>query len=502
MSKSFRQAFKATIMIGGASAISYLISAIQNKFAAVLLGPQGIALLGIFRNFSDLIVAISGMGLNPSGVKSLSEAGATDDQEKIAKTTTVLQYLIFGTASLGAFITLFLAKWLIKWSSGRELRLWEIILFALLVFVTSVGIGLNIQFQGRRFVSEISKIKVFSVYLGILLVIPCYYFFRINGILLALLSLALLNLLFACFYFKRLKIKQISISFREFWKTASHMISLGGCIMLGQAFALSCTYIQQSLICKKLSLDANGIFQAAFALSCVMIQFIASPLAADYFPSLVELYKKKQNLSHTVQDQIELSVLLGLPCIIGTMFFAPIIIKILYSSAFSEAVLLMRIIAYMVFIHLVCRSLVFVIFATGSGKTYLFTELFSAIAGVIFMWFGILFWQLPGTAIALSALQLAQFIGIGTFVYYKYSVKLSRQLIYLLAASILCITICFAISKIPNMYVSILLNLCLWASVSIYCIKRLCLKLALSLKDILNKIPIVSKMSNNTNNNN
>ena len=233
MSKSFRQAFKATIMIGGASAISYLISAIQNKCAAVFLGPQGIALLGIFRNFSDLIITVSGLGLNQSGVRVLSETGATDDQEQVAKTTTVLQYLIFGTASLGAFITLFLAKWLIKWSSGRELRLWEIILFACLIFLMSMGVGLNIQFQGRRLVSEISKIKVLSVCTGILLVVPCYYFFRINGVLLALLSLALVNLLFSWFYFKKLKIKQTSVSLREFSQTAQKMISLGDASCLG-----------------------------------------------------------------------------------------------------------------------------------------------------------------------------------------------------------------------------------------------------------------------------
>ena len=47
--KSYRQILRSTSIIGGASVINILIGLVRVKVAAVLLGPAGIGLIGLFK---------------------------------------------------------------------------------------------------------------------------------------------------------------------------------------------------------------------------------------------------------------------------------------------------------------------------------------------------------------------------------------------------------------------------------------------------------------------
>jgi hypothetical protein len=47
-SGSYRSILKSTSLIGGASFINILISMIRTKFVAILLGPSGVGLLGLY----------------------------------------------------------------------------------------------------------------------------------------------------------------------------------------------------------------------------------------------------------------------------------------------------------------------------------------------------------------------------------------------------------------------------------------------------------------------
>lgn len=78
MSSSYRQIFKATSLIGGASLISGSVHLVQNKVVAVLLGAEGFALLEIYNSIIALISSIVNFGLGNSGVRQIAEAAGQD----------------------------------------------------------------------------------------------------------------------------------------------------------------------------------------------------------------------------------------------------------------------------------------------------------------------------------------------------------------------------------------------------------------------------------------
>ena len=69
---SLRRILVSTSIIGGATAVSIAIGLVRNKVLALLIGPAGIGLIGLFTSIMATAAAIGGMGLNFSGVRQVA----------------------------------------------------------------------------------------------------------------------------------------------------------------------------------------------------------------------------------------------------------------------------------------------------------------------------------------------------------------------------------------------------------------------------------------------
>ena len=65
--------FKASFLNGIANIIKLGTGLISNKIVAVYLGPAGIALLGQFQNFSQMVMSLASVGINTGITKYTAE---------------------------------------------------------------------------------------------------------------------------------------------------------------------------------------------------------------------------------------------------------------------------------------------------------------------------------------------------------------------------------------------------------------------------------------------
>ncbi len=72
-SNSYKSIFKATSIFGGVQIFNIIIAIIRSKAVAVLLGPTGVGLSGLFQNATGLIGYIASFGLSNSGTKAIAE---------------------------------------------------------------------------------------------------------------------------------------------------------------------------------------------------------------------------------------------------------------------------------------------------------------------------------------------------------------------------------------------------------------------------------------------
>src|SRR5437763_11281705 len=90
-SSSYGEILRSSALIGGASALTVVIGMVRVKAMAVLLGPAGVGLLGLYTTIADLTRSVAAMGINRSGVRQIPGAVGRGDSARIARTITVLR---------------------------------------------------------------------------------------------------------------------------------------------------------------------------------------------------------------------------------------------------------------------------------------------------------------------------------------------------------------------------------------------------------------------------
>ena len=104
---SYRSIFKATSLFGGVQVYQILIQILRSKIIAVLLGPMGVGVLGLFQSAHELVKQITSFGLAQSAVREVSSSYAKGSEVDIAYTISILRKLVWFTGLLGTFILLF-----------------------------------------------------------------------------------------------------------------------------------------------------------------------------------------------------------------------------------------------------------------------------------------------------------------------------------------------------------------------------------------------------------
>ena len=119
-SSSHKQILKATGIVGGAQVITILIRIVRSKIIAVLLGPTGVGILGLYQSMLDLIRSATGFGIQYSAVRDIAEASGTNDQSHISRTVLILRRWVWFTGLLGLVLMAVCCKPISRYTFGDD----------------------------------------------------------------------------------------------------------------------------------------------------------------------------------------------------------------------------------------------------------------------------------------------------------------------------------------------------------------------------------------------
>ncbi len=77
---SYGQILRSSAWIGGSSVLTIGIGVIRTKAMAVMLGPAGFGLMGLYGSIIDLALAAASMGIGNAGVRQIAESVASGDE--------------------------------------------------------------------------------------------------------------------------------------------------------------------------------------------------------------------------------------------------------------------------------------------------------------------------------------------------------------------------------------------------------------------------------------
>lgn len=489
MSSSYKHVLKSTSLIGGASLINILIGMVRTKFVAVLLGPAGVGLMGVYNSIVGIVSSVSGMGIGASGTRQIAEAYGAGEPDRIAKTVKTLRRVVWGAGLLGLLIMVAGCKIFSRASFGSVDYAISIAVLGITVLLANVAGGQSCILQGTRRIGDISRVSIIGALSGTMISIPCYYFWETNGIVPGLILTSVAALATSWWYARRVSLVPVDISWRESGGEAKKLLQFGAPLMVSGLLSILSVYCIRILLVRQIGLDGVGIWQAGYGLSGILVNFVLSAMGTDYYPRLTSVSQNNQRVNEEVNAQTEIALLLAMPGLAATIIFSPLAIALFYSGKFDGAVDILRWSVYGVFGRVISWPLGFILLAKGMGKTYFLTELFANFFQVIFLWVCVKVWGLPGTGIAFLLLYMAYTLLIYAVTHTvggtSWTTANKRHI--LIFAGILAGIGMINAGRLAS-WICFSLSLPLLAAICIYCLRRLSQKSGITFSYLLHRI--------------
>jgi PST family polysaccharide transporter len=339
---TYAQILKSSVLIGGSSVLNIGIGIVRTKAMAVLLGPAGFGLMGLYGSIADLAVSIAGMGVNSSGVRQIAEAAGSGDDKLIARTVTVLRRTAVLLGVLGAGLLVVFCRQVSALTFGTDEHAGAVVLLSLVVLFRLVAGGQVALVQGMRRIADLAKIGVFGALFGTMISIPVVYFLREEGVVPSLLCFATMSIVTSWWYSRKVRIRSAAITLSDFPHEAASLLKLGFAFMASGFLVMGAAYAVRIIVVRKIGLEAAGFYSAAWTLGGLYVGFVLQAMGADFYPRLVRVATDNPRCNRLVNEQAQVSLLLAGPGVIATVTFASLIIHLFYSNKFVEAVEVLR----------------------------------------------------------------------------------------------------------------------------------------------------------------
>ena len=472
-SESYTQILKSTGIIGGSSIISLFLRIVRTKFLAVLLGPSGVGLIGIYDSITSLGGTISGMGIQTSGVRQTAEAVSRNDQRKIAVTIITLRRLSIIFGIFGMLLLTLLSTPISLITFGNADNNSDIAILSVTLLLSAVSGGQYALIQGMRRIGDLARLSIFGALFGTIFSIPIVYVWGQKGIVPFLIAVAAMGILTSWWYARKIYISQIKIDWSDIWEEAGNLLKFGVAFMVTAVLTAGSTYLLRVLVVRELGLDAAGLYQAAAILSVVYVGFILDAMGKDYYPRLTAISKDNAACNQLINEQAEVGILLSVPGILATLTFAPIILHLFYSAKFIAAYEILRWQILGILLRIVTWPMGFAIIAKGEMKIFFWTELLANVVLIGMTWLGIIYFGLPGTGMAFFGMYLCYWLLIFVVVKQMTGFSWSRANIRLGVLTIPAVIIVFSIYYVLTEFWYMILGGALSVALGCYSIKCL-----------------------------
>jgi enterobacterial common antigen flippase len=397
---SYGQILKSSALVGGSSVLKIAIGIMRTKAMAILLGPAGFGLFGLFGSIADLSQNIAGMGINSSGVRQIAEAVGSSDTQKIARTAAVLRRTSIVLGLLGAVLLAVFSKQISRVTFGNTERSSAVALLSIAVLFTLISGGQGALIQGTRRIADLAKMNVLGAFFGLCTGIPLVFFFRQQGIVPSLIAVAATTVMTSWWYSRKIEIQVPSVTFVEVRNEASALLKLGSAFMVSGMMTMGVAYAIRIIVLRRVGVDATGLYQSAWTLGGLYVGFILQAMGADFYPRLTASANNNEDCNRLVNEQTLVGLLLAGPGVLATLTFAPLIIALFYSVKFGAAVAVLRLICLGVTLQVVSWPMGFIIVAKGKQTLFVASELAWTAVAISLAWVCVKRFGLDGAGIA------------------------------------------------------------------------------------------------------
>lgn len=442
---SYRSIFKATSLFGGVQIFQILILVVRSKFVAILLGPSGMGLSGLYTATISLVQSLTSLGVAQSAVRNISQANGTGDTSRTNLVIAVLRKVVWLTGLLGVAVLVLFSPLFSKTTFGDYKHIIPLICVSVVLLFYQLKTGENTVMQGLRRLKDLASVSIVGNIAGLLTTIPFYYLWGVNGIVPALIVDAIVSFLITKFFANRKKIEKVTPSKDLFRSEAKSIVTMGIVLSVGGLLSVFISYVMRSAINAIGGLSEVGLYNAGFAILNTYVGMVFTAMGTDFYPRLAAVNDDNGKCSKLINQQGETAILILGPLLLLCLVFLPFIILLIYSSEFLP---LYDYVAYAV-IGILFKAaswvIAFVFIAKAEKKLYLILEIVACINTLLVSIAGYYLGGLKGLGIGFTLSLVIYFTIVFIIAHRRYTFMFSKDFckVFLIQFTlVLCGTLC------------------------------------------------------------
>jgi len=373
MNKSHRQVFRSSAIMGGTSVVTITIGIIKVKVLAILLGPAGVGLMGLYQSIIGVASSLAGCGISESGVRQLAVSTNETSNLAIVRRTLWISNLFLGL--IGMTILWLFREQVALWVFGSTAHIEDIRWIGLGVLLTLIAGSQTALLQGLRRIVDLARVNIISSLIGASVGILLVSLLGQEGVIWFVIVAPSTSIMVAGYYAAKLPRIQTQPDWQAIRHQSKAMLKLGIPLMIATLVTLVTQLATRSIILREIDLDANGYFQAAWTISMTYIGFVLGAMSTDYFPRLTASISDHALAKKLVNEQTEIALLLSGPVLLVMVTLAPWVIHLLYAENFMPATEILRWQVIGDILKVASWPMGFILIAMGRGGAYIFTQL-------------------------------------------------------------------------------------------------------------------------------
>jgi O-antigen/teichoic acid export membrane protein len=423
---SYRQIMKATTLFGGVQIFNIIIQIIRSKFVAVLLGPAGMGIMGLLTSTTGTISNLTNFGLRTSAVKDIATAYSTGEKKRIGTVVYAFRRMVWITGLLGLIATLLLSPWLSQLTFGNKDYTLAFIWISATLLFNQLSSGQLVVLQGMRQLNYLAKANLSGSAIGLLVTLPLYYFWGIDGIVPGIIGTSLVSLLLSWYFSGKMKVERIVLSHSQTITEGKYMLRMGFMISLSGLLSGGASYIISIFISRTGGVEQVGLYNAGFAIINTYVGLIFSAMSTDYYPRLSAVSHDNKLSNQTINQQAEIALLILAPIVIIFLIFINWVVILLYSNKFIAVNDMIYWAALGMFFKAASWSIGFVFLAKGASKLFFWNELIGNVCSLSLNLIGYYYWGLTGLGISFAVAYLLYLVQVYFISHTKYAFTFNR----------------------------------------------------------------------------
>ena len=405
---SYRTILRSSSIIGGAQVVNILASLVRMKASAVLLGPAGVGLVGLYGNLIQTAAAVASLGIGTVGTRQIAAADAEGGECAVGRTRRTLFWSTLLLALVGGGVFWLLSGSIAAVVLSDPQRTGDVGWLALGVALAVAAGSQGALLTGLRRLGDLARINIAAGVLGAASGVLILWVWGAQGLIAMVLTAPVLTYLLGHVYVARLgppagPRPRLADMLRE----GGAMAQLGVAFMLSGLVNVLSNLAVRTLVQRDLGPEALGQFQASWAIGMTYLGFVLGAMGTDYYPRLTASIADPATVARLVNEQTEVALLLCAPALLAMLGLSPLVIRLLYTADFGPAVEILRWQLLGDVLKVMSWPLGFVLLAQGAGKTFIVTETLGIGIFVAGAWIGLPLAGVTATGIAFLAMYIA-----------------------------------------------------------------------------------------------